>query len=152
MNLTLEALRRQTKNNADTATRMGSVLAPKTAERQLPALTGRVLTDFINAVKMVPDGHYALRRANGELDFLEVVTRGNRNWVTTLIGAPGDWRRIRMSYELMMWAARNIARDPAAAAKTYADEHRVCARCDSPLTDATSRDLGLGPVCRKYYA
>jgi hypothetical protein len=153
LNATLELLRRQANNNLQTYNERGSKLggpAPTpTAPRQLPAPTGSVLQDFIAAVKLVPDGNYAMYRKDGGLDFFEVVTRNGRNWVNLLQGAPGEWRRIKLTYRLMWHAARHIAQDVDAAGRLFAQEARACRRCGSPLTNEISRAAGYGPKCIK---
>jgi hypothetical protein len=42
-----------------------------------------------------------------------------------------------------------ILADPAKAQKTFADETVCCYVCGRRLTDAESREIGIGPVCRK---
>jgi hypothetical protein len=162
VNATLELLRRQASNNLRTYNERGSKLggpvltptAPRqtpTTPRQLPALTGNDLRDFIAAVKLVPAGNYALQRPDGAIDFLEVVHEGNRDWVRTLVGAPGAWKRVRMTYRLMMFAARHIAADPLAASQRYGLRFQECGKCGSPLSNPESRAAGIGPKCRKMF-
>ena len=128
----------------------GGKFAPTTATRpvEVPRYS---LTKYIELVKQIPDGKYALVRSNGELDFLEVVTEGNRNWIRRLIGAPGDFRRERLSYEHMFHAARHILEDLPQCAQRFGRHFTVCGRCESPLTRPESRAMGLGPTCRKAY-
>ena len=42
-----------------------------------------------------------------------------------------------------------ILANPAEAQKRFADETVCCYVCGRRLTDAESRELGIGPVCRK---
>lgn len=113
-----------------------------------------LLAEFIATVTQIPDGFYALPLADGsDVNFFEIRTEGNRNWVYRLHGAPGDFRRERMSYQLMLFAAQHIlgsggGRD---AAILFGKTTGVCGRCNSPLTRQDSRELGLGPTCRKAY-
>lgn len=113
-----------------------------------------LLAEYIDTVKQIPDGFYALPLKDGsDVNFFEVRTEGNRNWVYRLHGAPGDFRRERMSYQLMAFAAKHIlgsggGRD---AAILFGKKTNVCGRCNSPLTKQVSRDLGLGPTCKKVY-
>lgn len=110
------------------------------------------LQGFIDRIKQIPAGKYALVRKDGGLDFLEVVHEGNRDWVYRLHGAPGDFRREKLSYALMFFAAGHILADLPECAKRFGQHFRTCGRCDSPLTNAESRAFGLGPVCRKAYS
>ncbi len=113
-----------------------------------------LLAEYIATVKQIPDGFYALPLKDGsDVNFFEVRTEGNRNWVYRLHGAPGDFRRERMSYALMGFAAKHILESDRGrdAAILFGKETGVCGRCNSPLTKQESRDLGLGPTCRKVY-
>lgn len=98
----------------------------------------------------IPPSKYALPHADGNgITFFEVVERRNgARYLNQLVGAPGDWRRMtNLSVRLQLYAARHIAEDCKTAAKLFADAHGVCAKCGSPLSDATSRSRGIGPVC-----
>lgn len=103
-------------------------------------------------------GHYALpRRADGVLDFFEVVERDGKNgrpgarYVNRLLGSPGDWRREHLSVDLQAAAARAISGDWVAAAKLYADHFQTCARCDAPLSNTRSRAAKIGHDCAKIW-
>lgn len=150
----LDRLRRAHATNP----RVQAAMREDSARATLPVVTRTQakfnLAAFIATVKQIPDGFYALPLADGtDVNFFEVRTEGNRNWVYRLHGAPGDFRRERMSYHLMSFAALHIlgsggGRD---AAILFGKTTGVCGRCNSPLTRADSRELGLGPVCRKAY-
>lgn len=45
-----------------------------------------------------------------------------------------------------------VLEDPKAAAARYGHELGRCARCNLELTDPTSREIGIGPDCRKAWA
>ena len=109
------------------------------------------LSDYIAKVKQIPCGMYALIRTDGTLDFLEVIEANGRNWINRLYGAPGDFRREKLSYQHMWHAARHILSDLPECAQRFGRHFRTCGKCGSPLTQQVSRDLGLGPVCRKAF-
>lgn len=110
------------------------------------------LAAFIQTVKQIPDGKYALVGKDGAtIHFFEVRAEGNRNWVYRLYGAPGDFRRERMSYAWMHAAATRIAADAKAAAILFGKKTKTCGRCSSPLTNEESRAFGLGPKCRQIF-
>ncbi|MGV0985099.1 MAG: DUF6011 domain-containing protein [Limnohabitans sp.] len=44
-----------------------------------------------------------------------------------------------------------ILRDPEAAARRYGTELGECSVCGTQLTEEKSRELGIGPVCRKRF-
>lgn len=117
----------------------------------VPVAQRFTLAGYIALVKQIPTGMYALVRTDGTLDFLEVVEDNGRNWINRLYGAPGDFRRERMSYVHMWYAAGHILADLPECAQRFGRHFRTCGRCGSPLTKQVSRDLGLGPVCRKAY-
>lgn len=141
------------------------------AEREMPALvielTKSQASKMIDELKAKPpvkrvdpakgplDGlplsKYAL--GHGEtLRFYEIVERrGGRRFMNRLIGAPGDWDRKFVHSSKIAEEAQLIRLDPAAAAKRFAEEFTCCSVCLSPLSDETSRTLGLGPVCRKRF-
>jgi hypothetical protein len=48
-------------------------------------------------------------------------------------------------------ALREIAKDPAAAAKLYAQLFGNCSFCGKQLTDAGSVELGYGAICARHY-
>jgi hypothetical protein len=125
---------------------------PRATARPTPRDGEFTLARFIEVVKQIPDGKYALVGKDGvTVHFFEIVDTGKRNWVNRLYGAPGDFRRERMPYKWMFAAAVRIAADPRAAAVLFGKETNTCARCDSPLTKAESRARGLGPHCAKVY-
>lgn len=101
----------------------------------------------------IPTAKYCLTyKPTGELYFFEVVERKNgRRFVNRLIGAPGDWKRVWLDYANTAAIVNAIHRDVKGAAKSFADQFTCCAKCQSPLSDAKSRSLGLGPDCRKAF-
>jgi hypothetical protein len=99
------------------------------------------------AAKLAPCT-YALRKADGAVTFFEVSEYRGAHRIQMLVGAPGSYQRYPMKLKLQFMALTHILADPTAAIKLFADEANCCSRCHSPLTDATSRATGLGPVCR----
>lgn len=100
----------------------------------------------------VPAGRYCLER-NGELKFYQVDRPTEGRWagftfVKQLIGAPGDYRKIRFTKEQARPILEEIAKDPRAASSRYGMESGVCGVCSSPLTNAESLAYGIGPICR----
>lgn len=124
---------------------------------------------LVHGLPGVPASKYAVV-IKDELRFYK-VTAGTRNpsvrFVTQLIGAPGDWRKIKLSYPQAQ-AVLALIREasyldetdgvataltgPQAAAVRYSREYTRCACCDSPLSDPVSRAQGLGPVCIARFA
>ena len=99
----------------------------------------------------VPASKYALQNGSS-VDFYQVdqPTSGNgagRTFVSRLIGAPGNWRKINLYGGESAGILAEIALNPRAAAKLYSVHYTECAKCASPLSDPQSIADGLGPVC-----
>ena len=125
---------------------------PQPAPRQ--RITIRELNEQLSKLPLGPRGrtHFALRRKDGDVDFFELRKIGaGRFLLVRLFGAPGRFASRTLSVQLQHFAALHIAEDLAGAAKLFADEVGECAHCGSPLTNPESRQLGLGPTCRKKY-
>ncbi len=105
------------------------------------------------ATPQVPEGHYAVtsRTGNNDLDFYR-VDHGKGKWagrtfVKRIIGGHPDQNLSRNESPLAL--AQIEAAGPEAAAQLYGQEVGRCCRCNRHLTDETSRQLGIGPECRK---
>lgn len=118
------------------------------------------------ALTEVPTGRYALEGAlldilfktektRGEIYFVEVKElsrRDKRKGIFRIAGAPGYFNRFRIATtDDQIIAASEVSTHLLEAAKRFADHYSCCARCAAPLTDDRSRELGLGPTCRKYF-
>jgi len=103
------------------------------------------------AIKALPAARYATTEGE-KVEFwrVEVSEQGMR-FITKLIGAPGDFRKVRVTKATQVAVLNEIAQDPAAAMKAFADHFTACGRCCSPLTDEVSRERGLGPDCFGYW-
>lgn len=89
---------------------------------------------------------------NVELVFCEVREWKGRRYFRVLIGAPGDWRRERVTYPRQQQLVRLIEQATSKeAALRYSREFTRCAACESPLSDPESRARGFGPVCWQRY-
>lgn len=68
-------------------------------------------------------------------------------FIKRLIGAPGDYREVKMSQaERDKWLEK-IEADPRTAMADYGKQTQVCGRCHSPLTHKRSRAAGYGEKC-----
>lgn len=124
----------------------------------------------------VPAGRYALPHAEDVIAFVQVdrPEKGRyagRVFVKRLYGAPGDFRKVdlpraeqaRILAVLEADTLHDVFRDdddvehvqsltgPRAAAVRFSRHFTVCSACLSPLSDALSRQRGLGPVCATRY-
>lgn len=102
----------------------------------------------------VPAGHYAIESTgDNDLAFYRVdrPTQGSyagRVFVKLVVGGHPD-QNVPRSHVAGVLA--RIAADPDAAAR-YGRELGQCCRCNRHLTDELSRELGIGPECRKRAA
>jgi hypothetical protein len=88
---------------------------------------------------------------NNDLDFYRVdrPTEGRwagRTFVKRIIGGNPDIQ-VRGA-EARNALNRILAAGPDDAKKKYGQEIGQCGECNRHLTDETSRELGIGPVCR----
>lgn len=102
----------------------------------------------------VPESRYALGE-EPDVRFYRVNKPKKGKWVgwtfiDRIVGSPGDFRKVTTSRQEREAAMTEIAADPLAAGKRFADKAGVCARCSAALTDPESRDRGYGPDCWEY--
>lgn len=97
-----------------------------------------VLTDFEDSFKT-------------DIVFLELKEFQGTRYVRRLIGAPGAFSRVRMTLPETKALLDIIARDPYKHARLFGEHYSCCGSCGAELTDARSRELQLGPECRKKF-
>jgi hypothetical protein len=102
----------------------------------------------------IPEGRYATVgvTAAGAVDFWEVDKPQNGKWrnrtfINGIVGAPGDWRRLRSPRVTTNAAAEAIGKDIQGAARLFGYKTRTCGRCGSPLSKDQSRAAGYGRHC-----
>lgn len=102
----------------------------------------------------IPDGRYALKGAEGHWVFWEVETATRGRWrgytfVKLLLGSPGDYRKERIGKEQSEAIIKRIEEvTPRQASMDFGLTSGTCGVCSSPLSNAESLKLGIGPVCR----
>lgn len=70
-------------------------------------------------------------------------------FLSELLGAPGNFKKFGVrDRALREIVSAAILEDAKAASLAFGRETGQCGVCGSPLTDATSVALGIGPVCR----
>ncbi len=151
-----ERLERLATQHARNAAARARTQQPAEAPAGRVALPANLLGAFVDRMKQVPSGHYALRRPDGTVDFLRVYRENEgrhnqRDWIVRLQGAPGSFAEIKMPYRLMYLAAGHLTKDLRAASILFGQETRTCGVCNSPLTNEKSRAAGIGPVCAKRF-
>jgi hypothetical protein len=68
-------------------------------------------------------------------------------FVVMLIGAPGAYKKVRVSKHDANAVLRYIEDNQNKAMTDYGLQSGVCGRCASPLSDPQSLARGIGPVC-----
>lgn len=101
--------------------------------------------------KSIPAGRYCLDFDDG-LKFFQLDRPDRGQWagkmfLSVLVGAPGDYRKIKIAAGPRIKVLEMIAKDPREASIRYGKESRECGVCHSPLTNQASLDRGIGPVC-----
>lgn len=105
-----------------------------------------------SAVASIQQGRYAVvHPTSGDLRFYSVRKPKDGKWAgfTFLAQLSGENQiSIRDKQERdLVYAA--IAKDVTGAMKLYGQKIGQCGHCRKQLTDAVSREFGIGPVCRK---
>lgn len=97
----------------------------------------------------VPSGRYAIER-DGVTKFYRVDKPDKGRWVgyTFVKAQASDELHPIRHTDTKRAILAEIAKDPNGAMARYGQELGHCGRCGRTLTDETSRELGIGPVCR----
>jgi hypothetical protein len=88
----------------------------------------------------------------GDLMFLEVRQYMGTLYMRQLIGSVGGFTRAKLSTATVKALVAIIERDPYKYAKIFGVHHSCCGSCGAELTDQKSRELQLGPECRKKFS
>jgi hypothetical protein len=88
---------------------------------------------------------------HGDLLFIEIREYMGRLFMRRLTGAPGGFSRWHVNPEDAATIAEHLAKDPYRYAKIFGERYSCCGSCGAELTDPVSRELQLGPECRKKF-
>lgn len=114
------------------------------------------------ALLTIPKSKYAIpmselmpefleQSAKGDLVFLEVREYKKHTYIRRLYGSYGGFNREKVSLPDASTFVRLIASEPLKYAKLFGLAYKCCAKCMADLTDERSRELALGPICRKSF-
>ena len=99
----------------------------------------------------IPDGYYALD--DEPIRFLKVVHKevnGKRYVNVRHVVADGSSvTSYPIRHEKQFEILKLINEDIEGHARLFVDKLVLCHVCGRPLTDETSREAGLGPICRR---
>jgi hypothetical protein len=87
----------------------------------------------------------------GDLIFLELKEFMGNRYLRQLFGSPGGFARLRLSADQVKYLIDIIAEDPYKYARVFGNHYTCCGSGGAELTDVKSRELMLGPECRKKF-
>jgi len=87
----------------------------------------------------------------GDLLFIELKEYMGNLYMRRLTGSLGGFTRWKVPAKDSITIMNVIAQDPYKYAKLFGMHYSCCGSCGAELTDPTSRELQLGPECRKKF-
>lgn len=88
---------------------------------------------------------------NGDIVFFELKEYMNTLYIRQLHGAPGNFNRSKLTAGGVRAVVATIKLDPYRYAKLFGTHYTCCGSCGAALTDERSREIQLGPECRKKF-
>jgi hypothetical protein len=135
------------------------LLALPKAATKVPGSAGNKLQE---ALSKAPKSKYAI--PNAELDislestkltgdhlFVEIREYMGNLYMRRLHGSVGAFTRTRLAPADAITIVNHIAQDPYKYTRTFGEIYSCCGSCGAELTDPISRELQLGPECRKKF-
>ena len=90
-------------------------------------------------------------KLTGDHLFIEIKEYMGNLYMRRLHGAVGAFTRTRVANDDAVTIMNHIAKDPYKYAKIFGQIYSCCGSCGAELTDPISRELQLGPECRKKF-
>jgi len=87
----------------------------------------------------------------GDLLFIEIREYMNSLYMRRLTGSVGGFTRWKVPNEDAVLIMNIISQDPYKYTKLFGEHYSCCGSCGAELTDPISRELQLGPECRKKF-
>lgn len=129
---------------------------PKLRKSLEPSSLQLVLSRIPKSMYAVPIDEVELTDADkefrGDLIFLEVRQYMGTLYMRQLQGSVGGFTRSKLTTATVKALVAIIERDPYKYAKIFGVHHACCGSCGAELTDPKSRELQLGPECRKKFS
>lgn len=88
---------------------------------------------------------------HGDLLFIEIREYMNTLYMRRLTGSLGGFTRHKMSSADVMDLVSVISKDPYKYTRMFGAHYSCCGSCGAELTDPVSRELQLGPECRRKF-
>lgn len=121
-----------------------------TTLKTLPKVTPQAKARTQGGPHNVPNGRYAVDEGDGVLRFFKVNSPTEGRWV--------GWTFVDIQASDELYPIKDRARkdailaliaiDVKGAMLRYGQEIGCCGHCGRTLTNETSRELGIGPICR----
>lgn len=83
--------------------------------------------------------------------FVAIKEFKGRVYLRRLHGSVGSFTRTKLSKEDTGQIVQILGQDPYHFTKVFGEHYKCCGKCGADLTDDKSRELMLGPVCRKAF-
>jgi hypothetical protein len=90
-------------------------------------------------------------KVNGDILFIEVREYMNVLYMRRLHGAPGNFNRSKLSFKDTESVINLVKKDALKYTQLFGEVYKCCGKCGADLTDQLSRELKLGPTCRKEF-
>lgn len=99
----------------------------------------------------LPLGDAALACGGNDHLFVEVREYKGHTYMRQLHGSPGSFVRSRLTSRAVADAAAVLRGNCLTYTQIFGELYACCGVCGAELTDPVSRDLKLGPECRKRF-
>jgi hypothetical protein len=90
-------------------------------------------------------------KLTGDHLFIEIKEYMGNLYMRRLHGSVGAFTRTRVVNDDAVTIMNHISKDPYKYAKIFGTIYSCCGSCGAELTDPISRELQLGPECRKKF-
>lgn len=133
---------------------------PKRPKVTSPSSTPTAFTKMQEFLADVPKGKYAVPQlelagtsftTDNDLVFVEVREYKGTRFVSQLLGSWGGFTRVKLQYAKVYDVIGIVKSDPLKYAQAFGQHYTCCGSCGAELTDQRSRELFLGPECRKKF-
>lgn len=137
--------------------------APKKLSADADSASCAAITPLTAALAETPKSKYAIPAEeidlslsvntpiNGDMLFLEVREYRDRRYMRRLTGSVGGFTRWKITTPDQLVILNIINSDPYKYTKLFGEHYACCGSCGAELTDQRSRELQLGPECRKKF-
>lgn len=122
----------------------------------------RMRRERLEAYEGIENSYYAIPEAvfrllpefadfRGDLLFLRVYTYKGHRYMRRLVGAPGAFGTYRVGHSAEIALCSVLRGFHVQYATLFGEHYARCGRCTAELTDQRSRELHLGPECRRIW-